>query len=103
MHNHFESDKDTANGNLADMILSFASIGRTKVPVTDHGVMTAFEDARDMLEHLKDKPYEYSETYNTYPDKDKLKQQLSRMELIPGVEGYLSFFHSAWKVEYRIQ
>lgn len=89
MHNHFESDKDTANGNLADMILSFASIGRTKVPVTDHGVMTAFEDARDMLEHLKDKPYECSETYNTYPDKDKLKQQLSRMELIPGVEGYL--------------
>ena len=76
MHNHFESDKDTANGNLADMILSFASIGRTKVPVTDHGVMTAFEDARDMLEHLKDKPYECSETYNTYPDKDKLKQQL---------------------------
>lgn len=90
MHNHFESDKDTANGNLADMILSFASIGRTKVPVTDHGVMTAFEDARDMLEHLRDKPYEYSETYNTYPYKDELKEQLNQMELIPGVEGYLA-------------
>lgn len=85
MHNHFESDKDTANGNLRDMLLSFAAIGRTKVAVTDHGVMSAYEDAKDMLVHLQSG--ELSAGESEIPD--GWRDVLSGMEIIPGVEGYL--------------
>lgn len=80
MHNHFESDKDTANGDLRTMLLSFAAIGRTKVPVTDHGVMSAYEDAKDMLSHLQ-------AATDSYPS--CLADAIHNMEIIPGVEAYL--------------
>ena len=80
MHNHFESDKDTANGNLRDMLLSFAAVGRKKVAVTDHGVMSAYEDAKDMLLELQSGAHELPPA---------IADTLSGMEIIPGVEGYL--------------
>ena len=75
-HTHFESDKDTANGDFKQMLLSCAALGMKKVVVTDHGTFSAYEDVLDTLSLLQEK----------LPD-DKALQKL---ELVPGVECYFS-------------
>jgi DNA polymerase III alpha subunit len=59
IHTHFESEKDTANANMHNMIDNFRRLGAKKVAVTDHGVMSAYEDLLTYLKKAKinDKNY----------------------------------------------
>lgn len=79
LHVHFESDKDTANGNFKDMLLSFAACGAKKVAVTDHGVFSAYEDVADEKKKLQE----------AHLDED-MQKNLKELDLIPGVEGYFA-------------
>jgi DNA polymerase-3 subunit alpha len=68
-HTHIESNKDTAN-MLSEALDAFHEAGCRKLAITEHGMMTSYEDLKDTL---------------------KKKSYKDEMELIPGVEIYFDY------------
>lgn len=78
-HTHFESMKDTAN-NLENMCKNFIKLGAKKVAVTEHGVMSSYEDIKDAINHINQ-------------NAKKKGEPISDFEVIPGCEVYFGDAH----------
>lgn len=74
IHTHFESRFDTAN-DMTEMCQNFIKAGAKKVAVTEHGVISSYEDLKDVVHHIKD-------------DAKKEEKEIPDFDIIPGVEGY---------------
>lgn len=72
IHDHFESIADTGN-DLNTMISEFEKAGAKRVAVTEHGEFTSFEDILALTNK-----------------KDKEGNRKHTLEVVPGIEGYLS-------------
>ena len=78
-HTHFESMKDTAN-DIETMCKNFIQLGAKKVAVTEHGVMSSYEDIKDAINHIKQ-------------DAKKNNEPVPDFEVIPGCEVYFDNAH----------